>query len=236
MPNSSLCRVSKDTTRHDSAESNHMKKINVSIGSIFVVLLLSLVVTQRANAAITTQLDLGSSGINVTALQQFLATNPSIYPEGLVTGFYGNLTKAAVTQFQVNYDLPQVGRVGSLTQAKINNLMLSGLGLDTTAPTVSNVLVQRNRNSATVSWSTNEPANGQVYYDTKMIQSDEATGHGQQPYISGVSAPNSSGAGYSQSVTIQNLQPNTIYYYLIRSIDNSGNITLILPSFFQTLQ
>ena len=231
-----------DTMRHDSAESNHMKKINLShvgllsVGSVVVVLLLSLVTSQRANAAITSQLDLGSTGSNVSQLQQFLATNPSIYPEGLVTGFYGNLTKAAVTQFQVNYDLPQVGRVGPVTEAKINNIMLSGFGLDTTAPAVLSISAQPGRNSITVGWTTSEPARGQVYYDTSMIQSDEATGHGQLPFVSGVLAPNTSGVGYSQSVTIQGLQPNTFYYYLIRSIDNSGNVTLVLPSVFRTLQ
>jgi len=112
--------------------------------------------------------------------------------------------------------------------------MLSGFGLDISAPSVSNVNVQANRNSATISWSTNESARGQLYYDTTVVQSNESSFRGDQAYVSGVLAINSSGVGYSQSITIQNLQPNTVYYYLIRAVDNSGNITLVLPKAFQT--
>lgn len=42
----------------------------------------------------------GASGADVTRLQQFLALDPSIYPEAQVTGFYGALTEAAVKRFQ----------------------------------------------------------------------------------------------------------------------------------------
>ncbi|OGG73165.1 hypothetical protein A3A38_03505 [Candidatus Kaiserbacteria bacterium RIFCSPLOWO2_01_FULL_53_17] len=45
-------------------------------------------------------LKLGSSGDDVSRLQQFLALDPSVYPEGLVTGYYGSLTEAAIKRFQ----------------------------------------------------------------------------------------------------------------------------------------
>ncbi|MEK7509147.1 MAG: peptidoglycan-binding protein, partial [Patescibacteria group bacterium] len=45
-------------------------------------------------------LKLGSSGDDVSRLQQFLALDPSVYPEGLVTGYYGALTEAAIKRFQ----------------------------------------------------------------------------------------------------------------------------------------
>jgi len=49
----------------------------------------------------TTNLKVGSTGADVTALQEFLkGQGSSIYPEGLVTGYFGPLTKAAVTKFQ----------------------------------------------------------------------------------------------------------------------------------------
>ena len=38
----------------------------------------------------------------------------------------------------------------------------------------------------------------------------------------------------SQSVTLTGLQRNTTYYYVIRSIDRSGNITMTLPNNFTT--
>lgn len=69
----------------------------------------------------------------VTCLQQFLKSQGSdIYPEGFVTGFFGNLTKSAVVRFQEKYKseilvpiaLSQgTGFVGALTRLKINQLL-----------------------------------------------------------------------------------------------------------------
>ncbi|HWO07621.1 MAG TPA: peptidoglycan-binding protein [Candidatus Paceibacterota bacterium] len=47
----------------------------------------------------------GMSGDDVTRLQQFLARDPSIYPEQLVTGYYGALTTAAVRRFQCRHQI-----------------------------------------------------------------------------------------------------------------------------------
>lgn len=42
----------------------------------------------------------GTTGVDVTRLQHFLALDPAIYPEAQVTGYYGALTEAAVKRFQ----------------------------------------------------------------------------------------------------------------------------------------
>lgn len=42
----------------------------------------------------------GATGVDVTRLQQFLALDPSVYPEAQVTGYYGALTEKAVQRFQ----------------------------------------------------------------------------------------------------------------------------------------
>src|SRR5437867_578422 len=39
-------------------------------------------------------LSLAATGNDVSQLQQFLASDPSVYPEGKVTGYYGALTQA----------------------------------------------------------------------------------------------------------------------------------------------
>jgi hypothetical protein len=54
-------------------------------------------------------LKLGSSGDDVSRLQSFLASNPSIYPEAQITGYYGALTEAAVKRWQVKYNIVGVG-------------------------------------------------------------------------------------------------------------------------------
>ncbi|MBI5470660.1 peptidoglycan-binding protein [Candidatus Kaiserbacteria bacterium] len=67
------------------------------------------------------------SGPDVTLLQRFLARDPLIYPEGLVTGYYGNLTRAAVRRFQtaqaiVKSSDSEYGAVRAKTLATIRRL------------------------------------------------------------------------------------------------------------------
>ena len=49
-----------------------------------------------ALTTISSYLDFGERNSDVTSLQQFLAADVSVYPEGLVTGYFGSLTRAAV--------------------------------------------------------------------------------------------------------------------------------------------
>ena len=51
----------------------------------------------------------GDSGDDVTRLQQFLAQDPLVYPERLVTGYYGPLTEAAVRRWQVQFNIVSSG-------------------------------------------------------------------------------------------------------------------------------
>lgn len=52
---------------------------------------------------------LGDSGDDVTRLQQYLARDPSVYPERLITGYYGALTEAAVKRWQVKFNIVSSG-------------------------------------------------------------------------------------------------------------------------------
>lgn len=189
--------------------------------------------TSQAHAMISGDLQVGSRGSQVTELQQFLATNSDIYPAGIVSGYYGTLTQAAVVQFQVAYGISQVGRVGPITRSKINEIMASGLGLDTHAPTMSNISVQTTNTGATLNWTTNEGARGQVFYDTSPIQSNEETRQGQLAYIGGTLS-NNAGLSASQTVSVSGLHPNTLYYYIARAIDGSQNYSVSLMNSFRT--
>lgn len=86
-------------------------------------------VTKGAVAApvIARRLAKGSKGEDVKALQQFLASDPSIYPEGDVTGFFGALTRKAVERFQEKYGVAKpgdvgFGDVGPMTRAKLKEI------------------------------------------------------------------------------------------------------------------
>ncbi len=78
------------------------------------------------------KLFLGSRNNNVKSLQEFLAKDPSIYPEGLITGYFGLLTKKAVQRFQCKYGITcegsesttGYGLVGPKTLQKLNQLNL----------------------------------------------------------------------------------------------------------------
>jgi len=65
---------------------------------------------------------------DVRRLQELLATDPSIYPEGKITGFFGALTKKAVGRLQEKLGLENVGRVGPKTMEKLNQLLTEGAG------------------------------------------------------------------------------------------------------------
>ncbi len=91
----------------------------------------ALLVSQRAlqvqtatefNAFLIT-LSLGSRGEAVTALQALLAANPDIYPEGLITGYFGKATERALKRLQKEHGLEQVGMVGPRTRALLNRLL-----------------------------------------------------------------------------------------------------------------
>lgn len=62
----------------------------------------------------------GFSGDDVKALQAVLAADPSIYPEGLISGYYGKLTAEAVKKFQKKHGIEMAGSVGPKTLKKLN--------------------------------------------------------------------------------------------------------------------
>ena len=69
---------------------------------------------------IRTALNEGMSGEEVRRVQQLLATDPDIYPEGLVTGFYGGMTRQAVMRLQQRHKLPATGSLDEATRELIN--------------------------------------------------------------------------------------------------------------------
>ncbi|MDO8742172.1 MAG: peptidoglycan-binding protein [bacterium] len=212
--------------------------------ALFLMISLGMGAYQAHAATISTSLDFGSRGQEVTDLQTYLAGYPALYPSGLVTGYFGSLTQAAVQRFQTEQGIVSsgsptttgYGRVGPQTIARLNTLMggvSSNVSWDT-VPVQSPISVQYTGTTATFSWTTNEPTRGQVYWSTTPIQSDEATGPNQTPYVSGTLALDAGGLQTNHVVTVSNLQANTTYYYLVRSIDSVGNITMILPRSFAT--
>jgi peptidoglycan hydrolase-like protein with peptidoglycan-binding domain len=58
----------------------------------------------------------------VECLQKMLKEKePLLYPAGLITGNYLDLTKEAVQKYQQKYNLPQTGYFGPLTRELANS-------------------------------------------------------------------------------------------------------------------
>lgn len=212
-----------------------MKK---TIAGVAIALASVLTITQLAQAAtfapLTSQMGVGSRGSSVTNLQTFLASDHNIYPEAMVTGYYGGFTRAAVVQFQNQYEIPMVGVVGPMTLARMNSVIAAGYGIDVYAPSIYNVSTSTTVNSATFNWATNESTRGKVYYSTSPFTMQEAVGSFQEPSIMGGSNVLTANMQTNQSVTIPNLQSHTTYYYIIQAQDASGNVSVTLRSTLTT--
>jgi len=64
----------------------------------------------------------GMTSSEVRCLQQFLANlGPNIYPEGLITGYFGPLTQAAVKRYQALQGIITTGYFGPLTRVAANS-------------------------------------------------------------------------------------------------------------------
>lgn len=70
-------------------------------------------------------LKVGVSDVEVNKLQTALKNIPSIYPERLVTGYYGILTKQAVARFQTTVGLKDTGVFDEETRIKFNNYLIT---------------------------------------------------------------------------------------------------------------
>jgi peptidoglycan hydrolase-like protein with peptidoglycan-binding domain len=208
-----------------------IKKIKI----LAVLAMMSAMPVLASASTITSYMQLGSRGTDVTTLQTYLATDRTIYPQGLVTGYFGGLTQSAVSNFQERNGIDNTignGRVGPATLAVLNAKM-NGTSVNTgdMAPMISAVGVNASSNSANVVWNTNEAAKGTVYYSTTPLVTYENT---NSVNVSGSVAMTDGNLHVSQNVSLQNLQNNTTYYYMIYTTDASGYVSVTWPATFHT--
>lgn len=207
-------------------------------GTIMAVLVMGAPLVSLA-ATLNRELQVGSTGNDVSAVQSFLAKDVTLYPQGLVTGYFGFLTKAAVSNFQSRNGIAAVGRIGPQTLPVMNFQMDQGIvnggGQSNTTSdvisTINSVNISTSRNSANVSWYTNMPATGKVYYSTSPLNLNE---HYNSVDVSGNVAMTDNSYATSQNVSISGLQANTTYYFLVYSVNQIGNASITWPATFTT--
>lgn len=90
-----------------------MKKIIFLITILFLILAIAVPLA-KINAQ--TNWSLGSQSEEIRNLQEILKTDPTIYPEGLVTGYFGPITQRAIQRVQARCGLPQNGVVDEETR------------------------------------------------------------------------------------------------------------------------
>ena len=210
-------------------------------GILAVVVSLGFASQVFAYTPITSSLDLGDKNSDVTSLQAFFADNSSVYPEGLVTGYFGGLTQSAVERFQAQQGIVSsgsaastwYGRVGPSTKNAIN-LLINGGGwtaVDISGPSFSAASQTVTNISATFVWNTNELATGKIFYSTSPVSMNEGDSNSAGfSSTNGLVATNDNLARTSQQVALTNLQPNTVYYYTLVATDLKGNVSVVGPN------
>lgn len=218
-----------------------MKNFSYNQAGIAFTLALAFVTIPSVTSAATLyrELELGMRGADVSTLQTFLAQDNTIYPQGLVTSYFGSLTKSAVSNFQSRNGIATVGRVGPQTLPVINNQMINGMygfnGVNSSnnVRVIDQISLNAFNNQATIAWTTSEGSISSIYYSSSPLNITEA-----------VDLPVNISGGYnlivnndfrtSHSGNITGLSPNTRYYYVIYVRDAQGNESITWPSYFQT--
>jgi phosphodiesterase/alkaline phosphatase D-like protein len=149
------------------------------------------------------------------------------------TTSYGTLTPLDASLFQshsvtisgLSANTPYHYRVKSKDAA--GNLAVSGdfsfttAPVDTQPPVISSVTSKNiTSTGATITWSTNEPADSQVEYGLSTSY--------------GTMTPLDTNLTQTHSVTLSGLSFNTTYHYRVRSKDAAGNLALSEDYFFTT--
>lgn len=225
------------------AQGQSSRSIKMYVGmftALAVFVSVGLTSQALAYTQLSSTLDFGAKGSNVTNLQAFFADNSSIYPEGLVTGYFGSLTRQAVMRFQETYGIVSsgtaastgYGRVGPTTLAKINSIMATGwTTADISGPAFFNVTKSLSSNSATISFNTNESATARVVYNTTPLMFNEGDINSNGfAAIGGFAVNGTAGLSTSHSITVSGLQSNTTYYYTVIATDAAGNVSVVGPN------
>lgn len=80
-------------------------------------------VKTQVGSLLNTNYQVGSSSPEIQKIQQLLASDPSIYPQGLTTGYFGSLTSQAISRFQAKNGLPVTGTLDTATKALLQEYM-----------------------------------------------------------------------------------------------------------------
>lgn len=182
----------------------------------------------------------------VTKLQQFLARDASVYPEGRVTGFFGPATQRAVQRWQKAHsivssgdpDSTGYGFVGSKTRAAMAQ-SCGGISPANQSPAVSSPVTNNTTPACSIAATPNPASFGQTV--TLTWTSQNAVSAQWQPDMSGKDnittpsgTPDTSGAAYVTANVLGN--PNiTLKVIAANGTSNTCTATFSVPSQYPSI-
>lgn len=184
---------------------------------------------------LTKNLKFGSKDKEVETLQEFLKQDPEVYPEGLVTGYYGALTERAVKKFQEKNGIEAIGVVGPKTLEKINKVIEEKKVVSTSIP----IPVQKPVPAISSFITVLSPNGGEVWTkgsahilqwksssDINSVYIKLRKGNDTYPGTEGIVSPGVSNAGTNPGSHLWTI-PTTLpdgNDYAIRIIDQTGAV------------
>ncbi|MDQ5971406.1 MAG: hypothetical protein QG566_352 [Patescibacteria group bacterium] len=167
--------------------------------------------------------ELTSIGANDAYIAKFDSDGAFIYAKGfggtgndLAEKSYINSTNGyvyLVGYFNATADFDPSSSTANLTSAGGNDIFISVLAPDTTAPTITSVSTSNITNtSVTITWTTNEESSTLVEYSL------------DSSYSTSTAETDTSTRVTSHTVSLSNLNPCTSYQYRVKSNDSSSNL------------
>lgn len=159
-----------------------MKKLFIAVLFLFPALAF-------AQTTFTSDLSYGSTGADVSALQEFLVSQHVLAPQ-YVTGNFYSLTLTAVKQFQVAESIsPVSGYVGPITRDTINTILTSEVSTNegnaaTTTPPVDLSQATSTPSLPTFVWAT-PPSSVTPSIPAPQVQTTKVTVQRNPPVITG---------------------------------------------------
>lgn len=194
----------------------------------------------------------GMSGDDIKILQELLASDPDVYPEGLITGYFGKATQRAVKRLQKRLCIDQVGQVGPQTMARINELLREGAGKSyggkgghvpaglLRAPGIQKKLCGTSTPATTTPATTTDTVapvisgivatattatSVQINWATNELADSKVWYGTVNPVVTATPTAVVSSSIYAlnHTMTLSGLTPTTTYYYVVVSADQAGN-------------
>ena len=212
------------------------KIVHISLATILFLIPVFVLAQNTSALELTRPLSLGMRGNDVKSLQEFLARDPKIYPEGLATGYFGQKTQMAVKKWQQKYGIEAVGIVGPKTIAKLKEIGRSTtkepaqpteVTPDANIPTTPSepaTPAPADTTSPTVTLALNVAAPTSIYI--QFNPSEEVTAVYEYGLTANYGSVKEASNQYSFSpagISLENLVSSTAYHVRAKVTDKAGN-------------